>query len=197
MTKSSKVNDKAKAAAPVRTPLKSKVSLGSHTPNKSRPRFRGGVSKRGDPDEHNEYLETHRVVNGRYEGFQGIPIAEYSGKFLLLKNKRGTPVRRALEVDLSDTEIQELDHFDAIQLTEERGGGDEDEGLIEYEKGTWKCSKCDASNSNDSGFCSNYLNGVWCGGTAECESTSWGNCFEKYKVFNDSHHYLAHLKNCS
>ena len=186
MTKSSNVPNKAKAASRVRTPPKSKSSPARRTPSKSRARFQGSVSKRGDPDDHATYPETHRIVNGKFEGFQGTPISEGSGKFLLLKNKRGTPIRRALEVELSDNEIQELDHFDAIELTEERGGGDEDQGLIEYEKGTWKCSKCGALNPNDAGFCSNQLNGVRCGGTAACETKTWENCFDKYKVCHEN-----------
>eukprot|EP00804_Cyclotella_cryptica_P030579 CCRYP_020011-RB/>CCRYP_020011-RB protein AED:0.05 eAED:0.05 QI:2780/1/1/1/1/0.5/4/1502/210 len=181
MVKSSKVHNKPKAASPVRTPVKAKASPVKRTPCKSRARFRGSVSKRGDPEDDIEYPETHRIVNGTYEGFQGTPTSEGSNKFILVKNKRGRLVRRALEVELSDNEIQELDHFDAIELTEEGGGGDEDKGLIEYEKGTWKCSKCDSSNPNDSGFCSNKVNGVRCGGTAICETKTWGDCLDKYK----------------
>ena len=53
-----------------------------------------------------------------------------------MKNARGAVMRNGLVVTLNDDEIKELDHIDAIVLTEVNGGGEENTDLIEHEKGS-------------------------------------------------------------
>lgn len=95
-----------------------------------------------------------------------------------MKNARGAVMRNDLVVTLNDDEIKELDHIDAIVLTEVNGGGEENMDLIEHEQGSWECPKCNTSNLNEAGFCANTVDGKRCGAAPACVTKlSWEGCF--------------------
>lgn len=137
------------------------------------------LSKRGETIEFKDL--THRVIDGLYKGFEGIVIRdeEETATFRCLKNIRGNKMYKTKDVAIANTQVRELTSYDMIEsvgknFNEEE---DEDDELVEYENGTWECSKCNAMNRNDSGYCPNLINGKLCGGTVKCEMKTWAGCF--------------------
>ena len=51
-----------------------------------------------------------------------------------------------------------------LENIETKSQGEEEDSLIDYERGSWPCPKCKVSNSNDTGYCPNIVNGNLCMG---------------------------------
>lgn len=130
---------------------------------------------------------THIVDEGKYAKFQGTMIKAYEEKgkvdLLLTKNARGNKIERPLEVTIKKSHVRALDSDDMIGTIDIMTDEAEEEELIEYEKGTWECSKCKYENGNDAGGCENIVNGKRCGGTKKCAMNpeGWGDLFNKFK----------------
>ena len=162
----------AKALSPKRTPTR-------RTPKKPRATpVHKPISKRRDPDEAEDYDETHRVTDGKFKGF--LCKKGEKDEIILIKNKRGTPMRQQLQVEISSEDVKELNHLDMLDLvSDERGEGDD--ALEEYEKGFWDCNKCSNQNSNDEGYCKHLVDGKICNGCPVLkERLTWKGCFTTF-----------------
>jgi hypothetical protein len=118
---------------PARTPKKPRASL-----------LDKKNSKRRDPDaqfdpKEDVNPETHHVIGGQWKGFVCTRVSRDNSSVILHKNARGMPLKRRVEVEVASYDLQELDHFDAMKLTEELGGGEEDQDLVAHEEGMWLC----------------------------------------------------------
>ncbi len=61
--------------------------------------------------------------------------------------------------------------------------------MIKYENGHRQCCKCNHSNQNDSGYCTNMMQGGHCSGTPISKKKSWAGCFGVC----DSHYFFIGL----
>lgn len=178
-----------------KSPLPKSVSAKSaspkpvkHTPTRKNRKPRAtfvekSVSKRYSLDE-DEFPETHLVTGGIYEGFMCTPVKGTANKVILHKNARGTPLKRKSEAEVSEKNLQDLDHQDMmLQITENHGGdGKEDEALVEYEETLWQCPKCSKMNRNDASECGTIEK--YCGGRKFNVPmiNSWVGCFASMNI---------------
>lgn len=117
-------------------------------------------------------MPTHRVTKGEFEFCEGVMIKE-DGKLitlLLLKNRSGGEISESKEIRFLKSDVEELDSYDMLATIDTVGHEDEDDALIEHEKGYWDCGTCNLRNRNDAGYCT-------CGGTQKSEMLTWDGCF--------------------
>ena len=168
---------------------------------------RGGCTsyKRGEEVDFSEL--SHKIIgHGKYHGFKGrLPGSDsdsssfpsFTGtgtgnnddvvKFLLLINQRGMTMKDPIEITIPKDQLEEVNSGDMFSFI--KGNCDEeDKALLEYEKGTWECSKCNGMTSNEGSYCQNEVAGRGgekevCGAPKPFDGKylGWDGCF-KVKV---------------
>ena len=127
---------------------------------------------------------THKITCGRYEGYKGKLLhkdSEGSVALLLLVNAREKTMKEAVEIVLAENELEDVNRADMLSLVDVDGQEEEDKSLLEFEKTTWECFKCNAMNTNDGSFCNNVLEGgKVCSEPKKSEGINlgWGDCFK-------------------
>jgi hypothetical protein len=74
----------------------------------------------------------------------------------LIRNARGEVMKTQM-TRLWRSDIEELDSYDMIASINTVSHEEEEGSLIEYENGHWQCCKCNHSNQNNSGYCTNMM----------------------------------------
>ncbi len=94
----------------------------------------------------------------------------------LIRNARGE-VMKTMTTRFRRSDMEELDSYDMIASINTVSHEEEEGSLNEYENGHWQCCKCNHSNQNNSGYCTNMMQGECCGGTPISKKKSWAGCF--------------------
>lgn len=150
--------------------------------SKNKIKMTGRTYNRGEKVDFSEL--THRVSCGSYEGYKGKLLhkdSEGNVAFVLLVNGREKTMKEAVEIVLTENELEDVNRADMLSLVGVAGQEEEDRSLLAYEKKTWECPKCNATNTNEGSWCNNVLEGgKVCSEPKKSEGNNlgWGDCFK-------------------
>jgi len=137
------------------------------------------VHKIGESSDFSEV--THKVTEGPHRGFMGSFLGgkNSKGNFRLLFNSRGKPVKEVSEIIVDESCLIGVDSNDMLAFVGVEGQEEEDDKLLEYEKTTWRCNKCNGVNGNDGSFCNNVVEGKVCSTIKPFDGKrlGWHGCF--------------------
>lgn len=147
-----------------------------------------------DTTEEEDDEPTYIVTDGRLKGYEVALVSKKADsdnkvEVSTLKNARGKNMRDPVKTKLHVDSLREKDSYDMLDFSQGVDDANEDSALLQHEKATWNCPKCDGSVSNENGFCPAMIDGEPCGSaprTPEGGPIGWGGCFAITEILTNT-----------